>query len=120
SLAGPLDVKWSFANELWVGIYNIHSETHVNRYSSQLALVRAYDGYSGPIGLAFDRDGNVYVASYNTGVVTRTAPDGTSTPFVTGLSGPHAIAFDARGSLYIVNNSNGTVVRTAASATACQ
>ena len=62
-------------------------------------------GWSGPDSLAFDAAGNLYVANYNAGTVSKVpAGGGAPTTYVSGLSNPHAVAFDAAWrNLYIAN-----------------
>jgi sugar lactone lactonase YvrE len=58
-------------------------------------------------GLAFDPNGNLFVASQNGNTVTKFAPDGTSSPFLdktAGVMGPQGLAFDGAGNLYVANN----------------
>src|SRR5205823_6655921 len=86
------------------------------RYEPQpVAATQA--GIASPGGLAFDRDGSLFVAAFGNDVVRRIAPDGTMTTVAgTGddgdsgdgglataarLSGPRALAFGPDGSLYI-------------------
>jgi hypothetical protein len=70
-------------------------------------------GLNGPWALAFDADGNLYVA--NSGLndpattVSVFAPDGTRKDPLTGLYTPEALAFDADGNLYVANSVIGTV-----------
>jgi sugar lactone lactonase YvrE len=65
-----------------------------------------------PTGLAFDNDGNLYVASDDPAgySIQKFAPDGTSTVFAdTGLSLPSDIVFDEAGNLFVANPRNDTV-----------
>jgi sugar lactone lactonase YvrE len=64
--------------------------------------------FSGPLGLAFDSSGALYVADSNNGRVRRISPDGT----VTSLEAPSLpapawypryLAFDAAGNLYVAD-----------------
>jgi len=60
------------------------------------------DGFppdEGPIGLAFDRFGNLFVS---TGVaVLKFTPDGEGTPFATDLDSARGLAFDRGGNLFV-------------------
>ena len=60
------------------------------------------DGFppdEGPIGLAFDRFGNLFVS---TGVaVLKFTPDGEGTPFATDLDNARGLAFDRGGNLFV-------------------
>ena len=74
-------------------------------------------GLSNPCALAFDANGNLYVANLGSSVsgttVSEFAPGAaTPTATLTGLTGPDALAFDASGNLYVANETNyfGTTV----------
>jgi DNA-binding beta-propeller fold protein YncE len=64
-----------------------------------------------PTGLAFDNDGNLYVASDQSPYsILKFAPDGTFTVFAnTGLSFPSAIVFDEAGNLFVANPRSNTI-----------
>lgn len=71
-----------------------------------------------PNGLAFDRDGNLYVDSYGAGTVIRLTlannmESGRTTirPMGASIGNPDGLALDALGRLYVTNNSGGTLVR---------
>jgi len=75
-----------------------------------------YPGASGPVALAFDRDGNLWISSPSQGLVQQFAPDGTFLQAI-GAQGsepgqfnaPHALALDSRGDLYVVDLLNHRV-----------
>lgn len=77
-------------------------------------------GLTGPVGLAFDTSGNLYVANFGGAAVKAFKPDGT--PLTTwgaagtlgGLATPTGLAFDTAGNLYISEQNNGRVLRTPA------
>jgi MYXO-CTERM domain-containing protein len=65
-----------------------------------------------PNGIAFDRNGNLYVANDGNGTITEFAPNGSYLGvYATGLSAPADIAFDQYGYLYVAENNNGTIVK---------
>ena len=70
-------------------------------------------GLNGPIALAFDSSGNLYVANDGDGsgtTVSEFAPGSTTpTKTLSGLSSPRALAFDSSGNLYVVNQGGNTV-----------
>jgi sugar lactone lactonase YvrE len=81
---------------------------------------------SGPAGLAFDANGNLWVANAISNTVVQFAASqlvasGSPTPTVTlgatngSLNGPSVLAFDAGGNLWIANTNASTVVEFAAS-----
>jgi len=63
-------------------------------------------GFDGPFGLAFDADGNLYVANEGAGggggtSVSKVTPDGAVSTFVSGFEGPAGLAFDGDGNLWV-------------------
>ena len=70
-------------------------------------------GFSAPSGLAFDRNGSLYVANYMTNSIDRISADGTRNTFCTGvnLRGPIGLVVDDSNNLYVANYNSGTVVR---------
>jgi sugar lactone lactonase YvrE len=53
----------------------------------------------GPVGLAFDRFGNLFVSSGD--IVLKFTPDGEGTPFATDLDNARGLAFDRAGNLFV-------------------
>ena len=70
-------------------------------------------GFSAPAGLAFDKQGNLYVANFLTNTIDRIAVDGTKAPFSTAvnLKGPIGLVVDDTGNLYVANYFGGTITR---------
>ena len=75
-----------------------------------------FTGVSGPEALAFDANGNLYVANYYGGVTVYAPGSTTPTATLTGLNQPVALAFDANGNLFVTNSGNNTVSEFAAGA----
>jgi sugar lactone lactonase YvrE len=65
-----------------------------------------------PTGLAFDREGQLYVSSRYDGTVYRVAPNGTVGTYAEGMGVATGIAFDREGNLY-VGDRTGTIWRIA-------
>ena len=61
-------------------------------------------------GLAFDRQGLLYVSSRHDGIVYQVTPNGNSTTFVEGMGVATGLAFDVDGSLY-VGDRQGTIFK---------
>lgn len=82
-----------------------------NMANSSLRVIAT--GFSAPSGLAFDRNGSLYVANYMTNSIDRISPDGTRNTFCTGvnLRGPIGLVTDDANNLYVANYNSGTVVR---------
>jgi len=65
-----------------------------------------------PWGLAFDRNGNLYVSNSGNNRILKFTPEGAQTTFaVAGLNSPRGLAFDSAGNLYVANAGNGTIVK---------
>src|SRR5215469_1370310 len=71
----------------------------------------------GPIGLAFDSAGNLYVGDYITGFIYKFGPGGGVASAATQLNKspipglPAGLAFDQEGNLYLARQSMGDVVQ---------
>lgn len=72
------------------------------------------DGLSGPQGLAFDKNGNLYVANGNdNNIAVFAQPIQNQQPYLLdGITDPGGLTFDGNGNLYAASNdgSTGTVV----------
>lgn len=131
SLDGPLGLAFDFSNNLWVA--NANAGTMVEFAADQLAAsgsptpavtVSATAGsIVGPIGIAFDAHGNLWVANGNTGHNTvvmfgasQLTASGAPTPSVVlsananSLASPAGLAFDNGNNLWVANGASPTVV----------
>ncbi|EJF07348.1 NHL repeat protein, partial [Thiovulum sp. ES] len=68
-----------------------------------LSTVRFYN----PRGLAFDEEGNLFVADSNNSKIKKITPDGDVTTFASGVNEPYGLAFDKNGNLF-VSEKNGS------------
>jgi hypothetical protein len=68
-------------------------------------------GLSGPFGLAFDRNGNLFVSEVNVGMISKFTPTKVKTTFASGLNSPEGLAFDSAGNLYEVDFGSGNVFK---------
>jgi hypothetical protein len=57
-------------------------------------------GLNGPLGLAFDSAGNLFVASFG-GTILKFTPGGSRSTFAIGLNDPEGLAFDSAGNLFV-------------------
>lgn len=73
--------------------------------------VKLWDGFSSPVGIAFDAAGNLYVAEWGAGRVSRVDPDGKRSTFAEGLSGPSGLAIGADGTIYVASYSRDELYR---------
>lgn len=63
-----------------------------------------------PTGLAFDRDGLLYISSRAEGTIYQVTPDGHRTVYAEGMGVATGIAFDSHGNLY-VGDRTGTIFK---------
>ncbi|PYY15305.1 MAG: gluconolaconase [Acidobacteria bacterium] len=86
-----------------VSIYKIDTSYHVKPFLSE--LMNAH-------GVAFDREGQMYVSSRQNGTVYRVAPNGTMSAYAEGMGVATGIAFDREQNLYVGDRS-GTIFKIA-------
>jgi sugar lactone lactonase YvrE len=86
-----------------VSIYRIDTSYHVKPFLSE--LMNAH-------GVAFDREGQMYVSSRQNGTVYRVAPNGTMSAYAEGMGVATGIAFDREQNLYVGDRS-GTIFKIA-------
>lgn len=72
---------------------------------------KLWDGFSSPVGMAFDATGNLYVAEWGAGRVSRIDSQGRRSIFAEGLSGPSGLAIGADGTIYVASYSRDEVYR---------
>src|SRR5215475_9404090 len=58
---------------------------------------------NGPMGMAMDAAGNLFVADRDANVVRRISAKGLISTVATGLNGPYAVAVDSAGTLYVAD-----------------
>jgi len=92
-------------------IYVSNGSGSVTAYTTTGGIVRSFliGQTSNPEGLAFDSNGNLYVADDDTHVVLKIAPNGSMSTFVSGLGGPDGLAFDRHGNLFASDASAGEI-----------
>ena len=126
-------------------LYATDNERHVIRKITSAGVVTTIAGlagtsgtsdgtgtaarFGGPNGIAFDRDGNLYVADTSNDSIRRVAPDGTVTRIAgtpaepgnfdgTGATSrffrPYGIATDSAGNVYVADTNNHSIRKIAA------
>lgn len=72
-----------------------------------------YDNIPAPTGITADKDGNVYVAEFNTNTIVKITPDGKKMLFLKDpkISGPIGIAIDNSNNMYIANYNKDNVLK---------
>jgi sugar lactone lactonase YvrE len=84
-----------------VSIYKIDTDYNVKPFLSELMNAT---------GIAFDREGQLYVSSRFDGTVYRVAPNGTMSAYAQGMGVATGIAFDPEQNLYVGDRS-GTIFK---------
>ena len=62
-------------------------------------------GLKGPLGLAFDSTGNLFVAGFD-GAILKFTPNHVRTTFALGLNQPEGLAFDSADNLFVTDGGN--------------
>ena len=132
SLDGPLGLAFDFSNNLWVA--NANAGSVVEFAAGQLAasgsptpavtLSASAGSIVGPIGIAFDAGGDLWVANGNTGhntvvmfAAAQLTVSGAPVPSVVlsanagSLASPAGLAFDNSQNLWVANAAAPTVVQ---------
>jgi sugar lactone lactonase YvrE len=95
------------------------ADPDVQEYSSGSIDGASYNGYAyassssgiiGPSGLAFNGQGDLFVANTTNGTIDEFTPAGVESQFYSGLDQPEAIAFDPYGDLYVTTKANGGAI----------
>lgn len=77
--------------------------------SGKYQMVNQYSGFSAPTGITTDAVGNIYVANWSGGSVTKIDMHGKQSVFAQNLGAPAGLAFDRAGNLYIADYTNDIV-----------
>ncbi len=64
---------------------------------------------NGPLGLAVDSHGNLFVANFGDNSIDKITPSGSLSVFATGLSEPTGLAFNSAGDLFVANGESDTI-----------
>ncbi len=70
-----------------------------------------WSGFSSPVGMDFDSAGNLYVAEWSAGRVSRIDPQGNRSTFADELSGPSGLTIGPDGSIYVASYSRDAIYR---------
>ena len=72
-------------------------------------------GFKEPDGLAFDKNGNLFVAENgyggNVSIISKTTPGGVRTTFASGFYNAEGLAFDPAGNLYLAETGHSTIYK---------
>lgn len=72
-----------------------------------------YQNIPAPTGISSDRDGNLYVAEFNTNTILKITPDNKKIVFLKDpkINGPIGLAFDKSQNLYIANYNKDNILK---------
>ena len=82
-----------------------------NRVAPRQPTTMLHDGLNSPVGLAYDRDGNLFVSNWSAGTVLRFTPDGRRSVFASGLEGPSGLAISPDGDICVASYSADLIWR---------
>jgi sugar lactone lactonase YvrE len=89
-----------------------HNLGHIYKIGPNGAPSTFASGLNGPLGLAFDKTGNLFVASFGVGgEILKYSPGRVHSVFASGLSGPEGLAFDGAGNLFVTDSSSGSIYK---------
>ncbi len=89
------------------------SGTKVRKISANGDITEHVSNLNGPLGTNFDSQGNMYVANYNTGDITKLTPKGESTLFVDiGSAGfASGIAIDSHDNIFVASFAGNAIYK---------
>lgn len=88
---------------------NIYASDFAGGGTSVLKITRRGEvsvyatGFNGAAGSAFDSKGNLFVANFNSSVVSKVTPNGAVSTFATGFLGPVGVVVDKRDNVFVTN-----------------
>lgn len=80
-------------------------------HANKVAPEKLWEGFSSPVGMAFDAAGNLFVAEWGAGRVSRIDATGNRTTFADGISGPSGLTIGSDGTIYVASYSRDEVYR---------
>lgn len=96
-----------------IGLLLIISSCGYAQGSGKYQMVKQYTGFSAPTGITTDAAGNIYVANWSGGSVTKIDTTGKQSVFAQKLGAPAGLAFDQGGNLYIADYTNDVIYKVA-------
>lgn len=98
--SAPAGIAVDSEGVMWVADFN--GNCIVNLESG-----KTIGDFAGPVGLASDKLGRIFVVNRSAGSVAKVHSDGSRSTILIGLLNPMFIAFDSSGDLYVSDNTDG-------------
>jgi streptogramin lyase len=73
-------------------------------YDTVYAIKPLATGLNNPQHIAADSNGNIYVANFGDGTISKISSDGTLTTFASGFMLPHGVTTDSKNNVYVAAN----------------
>jgi DNA-binding beta-propeller fold protein YncE len=97
------------ADDLYIADYNNNTVERIDSSGHSTVYLDDTVGLDGPMGVAFDGNGNLYVGNWYFGTILKVAPNGQSSLFAYGLDEPRGMACDSAGNLYVAEYGSGRI-----------
>lgn len=104
-LGQPGPMAFNAAGTLFVNVNGA-----VDEFNSAGTVINTITGFTSVERIAFDAQGNLYVADINAGKIIKTTPTGTQSTFASGLSAPNGLAFNTAGDLFVSSGDGGSTI----------
>lgn len=94
------------------GVYVSDTFGFITKHGTNGTLsLYAGNNFDYPSGLAFDRAGNLYVANYDAGTISKVTSNGVETLFAVGLATPYPVAIDGDGNIYVGSYDDNEILK---------
>ncbi len=103
NLVGPVGIAIDAEDVLFVAMCNANQVWRVDQAGVGAPFATSAQSFACPNGLTFDDIGDLYVVSFNNGIVVRVEPDGTTTDAAVIPGGGNGHVAYVAGSLYVTD-----------------
>ena len=105
---GPAAWTYGLAFDQAGNYYVSEADNSIYKFAPESLVGTLFvSGLNQPVGLAFDRNGNLYEADFGSGNIYKFTPDGTQrTTFASGFVYPAGLVFDSAGNLLLADYFN--------------
>lgn len=86
-----------------------------NSFATAANISKLYCDLGGPVGIAFNSTGDLFVAEWSAGKVTRFDTSGNRSTFADSLNGPSGLAIDSSDNVYVASYSDDLIYKYSAS-----